>query len=231
MFAMLSFEKGHRLSRTTITLLVLLAAVAPAAFPGAELVLKDGQVLQGVDVRRDGDEYLLELESGQVVSIPVELVGQVRIYDEPQQLGGDPPPEGAPTGLIDEGPQQLAGEPPPSDAPTGLIDEGPQQLAGPPTRPPTTSEALEVLGEPSRFSRGVGDPYWRPRNAWADSPAQSRSFDPSESRWAKSIIDSDWEPESTYDRNEDVLRSNRSTWRESIIDPTWQPDDAWNKKG
>ena len=51
-------------------LLVLCAGFCFPVDADAELVLKDGSVLRGTDVRLEASFYLLELESGDVVAIP-----------------------------------------------------------------------------------------------------------------------------------------------------------------
>ena len=63
--------------RRLIPILLFLLAQGATALAGAELVLEDGQVLQGADVQRDGELYVLELDSGATLTIPVELVKDV----------------------------------------------------------------------------------------------------------------------------------------------------------
>ena len=68
----------NRLILIPVFLLLLLSSglVALADF---ELLLEDGQLLSGIDVRHENGQYLLELGTGHVLSIPEELVAEVRI--------------------------------------------------------------------------------------------------------------------------------------------------------
>jgi hypothetical protein len=186
--------------------LIGVVAALSAAIAGVELVLEDGRVIQGADVRREGDAYILELEEGGVVPIPSPFVREVRL------LGDAKPAE------------------PRREAPTGFVDTpGPQTLAGPTIEPPRTSDQLAVLGRPSRFSQGVVDPTWHPESDWDNDPIKNNNFAPS--KWADGVVDSTWEPESAYDGRKDVLDSGRSTFQEPIVDNSWQPQDGFAKKG
>ena len=40
-------------------------------------------------------------------------------------------------------------------------------------------------------------------------------------------IDPNWQPESAFDPDEDVLEPSRSTWQKSIIENTWAPTDGF----
>ena len=60
---------------TSLTL-VLIVTMVPA-LAGADLVLHDGEVLEGVSVERKGLLYMLENEDGDVIPVPVELVQQL----------------------------------------------------------------------------------------------------------------------------------------------------------
>jgi hypothetical protein len=207
------------LKRIAPVFLAALLLVLPApALAGAELVLNDGQVLKGVDVQRVDGEYELTLESGQTLSLPVELVAEVR-------LTGD---ERVPTGLTPAEPERLAGQGPVEDAPTGLRDAGPQQLAGEPVQAPRTSDQLAVFGEPSKFQQGVVDPSWRPQSDWNMDPATQNNFAPSE--WQKSIVDESWAPTSAFDSGKDVMADSRSGFQDSIVDNSWTPTDGFSKK-
>jgi hypothetical protein len=169
---------------------------------GTQVVLEDGQVLEGADVRREGDLYIIELESGGVLTIPVSLVKQVRLSSDGEKK-----------------------EPPP-----GLTYAEPRQLAGPPVEPLRPSEAQEVFGEPSRFRPNVIDPTWEPESGFPDGDvlAGSRStwqpsvIDPtwtpesgfpdgdvlkdSRSTWTESIVDNKWVPE-------DGFKKRKMSWQ------------------
>ena len=88
-------------------LALLLSSLAAQA--GAELLLKDGQVLVGRSVERKETLYLLTLESDDLLPIPIELVSGMR-------LTGDDDP--APTGLEKAEPKTLVGPPEAAELPT-----------------------------------------------------------------------------------------------------------------
>lgn len=164
---------------------------------GARIELSDGQHLSGTDLRLVGTDYLLELESGKVVSVPVELVASVRL------TGGEDPDE--------------------ESVPNGLTFIAPQQLAGEPVTLRRAHEQLEVFDEPASFARGVVDSDWRPRGEWAHRPP-GLDFNPA--RWANGVIDPYWIPRSGFP-SRDVLRPGRAGWRPDIIDMTWRPADGF----
>lgn len=213
------------MKRFAASLIVLSGASLVLA--GAELVLQDGQTLQGVGVRRAGDQYLLELESGDVLTLPASLVRSVRL------TGDDIEP---PTGLVNRGPDVLAG--PPDDegsrkqrGPSGIRRGDPQVLAGEPVRPPRTSDQLKVLGEPSRFQRSPVDPSWAPGSAF---DSHSDVLEQGRANWQGDILEPDWTPSSAFDADHNVLKPGRSRWQESIIDPSWRPADGfhpWRSRG
>jgi len=182
-----------------------------------ELVLKDGQVLKGVDVRRDGDLYELQTEGGQIVPIPSALVDEVRLIETKPEPVPVPQP-----GFINPGPQQLEGVQPAQ----GMIEAEPQVLAGELIVPSTPAEQLEVFGTPSKFQKGVNDPSWHPSSDWDMSQANN-NFAPS--TWQDSIIDESWHPTSDYSADTDVADFAPSKFTEDIIDPSWQPQDAFKK--
>jgi hypothetical protein len=195
---------------------VLAGLSALPCSPAVELVLKDGQVLKGVDVRRNGDLYELQSEGGQVIPIPSALVEEVRLSGEKEEKK----PELAP-GFVADGPQQLAGDPA-----KGLVASDPEVLAGQKVTPPRTSEQLNALGEPSKFQKGVVDPEWRPSSDW-DMSAENNNFAPS--KWQDSIIDESWQPSSDYTADTDVTDFNPTEFKKDIIDPSWQPQDGFKK--
>lgn len=187
-----------------LTSLIIVAATVSVVRADAEVVLLNGQVVRGVDVRRDGGEYLVTLESEETIALPIELVEAVRLSEtEPRILAGQPPPEG----------------------PSGVKVSEPETLAGTPVEPPKTSEQLEVFGEPAEFPSTFGDSGWAPREWEMDS--SQNDFNPS--TWAESPADPTWEPESAWPADRDVLEASRSTWQKSITDPTWTPTDGFKR--
>jgi len=151
--------------------LAALAAVllAPlAGFAGSSLVLSDGQVIKGTEIKRDGDSYLVTLADGNVAVFPSSLVKEIKFDDDP-----------APT-------------PPP-----GLVYAKPEQLAGP-VIPPSTqdpNDQMKVLGPPTQWSKSAVDTTWVPTNAYdpnADVMAGSKST------WSKNAVDTTWKPQDGF---------------------------------
>ena len=199
-----------------LSALMLSLVLASPLLAGTALVLNDGQVLEGVDIRREGGLYLLEQESGNVISIPIELVREV-------QLATAPAPDPA-TGLTyREGSATLAGS---SKKPAGVIVGKGQTIAGGEVRPPTTAEQTSVLGPPSKFAKSIVDNQWTPSSDW-DMDPENNNFAPS--KWSKSIIDNEWEPTSDWDSDPENNNFNRSNWSKSVVDNEWKPSDGFSK--
>jgi len=200
-----------------------LALVASVLFADVQIVLKGGKVLAGVDVTREGDEYLLQLATGDVVPLPADLVEEVRLLERPKP---PPPPE---PGFVAGKPATLAGQPAPvgeeARAPTGMRAAEPHVLAGVAVEPPRPSDQLAAFGEPAKFQKGVFDPNWRMENDWPPD-YEGNQFNPA--KWSESIVDNSWEPESAFDPKADVLGAGNSTWQKGM-DNSWQPTDAWAK--
>ncbi len=211
------------MSRRLLSLLVGLL-LAGTVLATSELVLRDGRVISGVDVRREGDEFHVEMEGGNTVVIPAALVAETRLIET------EPPPTYNPeTGLTtrDDADNQAYGQPTPPEAPAVKVAE-PQELAGgPPTSPPTTSEQLKVFGRPgSQFQRGTIDPKWAPESDWDMDPETTNNFAPTE--WAQAPVDPNWVPESDWDM--DPTEKNAfapSQWAQSTIDNQWVPNDGF----
>lgn len=203
--------------RVLLVSLVLLAAAVQAVRPEAELVLQDGTVVRGADVRREGDLYILALESGEMLSFPVALVDEVRLGGRGE---GTAPAPGVRRGES----ESLAGSLPDEDAPSGLRRGEPRTLAGTEVRPPRPSEQTEALGPASRFQGDIVDNRWTPKSDW-DTNRSNNNFAPS--AWAEAPVNSEWKPRSAFAAGSDVLESGRTEWQKSIVDPGWQPRDAF----
>jgi len=197
------------LKRTLAILALALAAGLPVSTSGevSELVLRDGRVLEGIDVRRDGEIYLVRVESGGVITIPVVFVREVRLVGKAQER---------------------AEESAARQGPTGIGDAKPQTLGGTTVTAPKTSEQLAVLGEPAKFQDNIIDPTWTPTSDWDNDPLKGNNWNPA--KWSESIIDPTWEPTSAFDRDEDVMESGKSTFQKSIVDSSWEPTDGFKKK-
>ncbi len=175
------------------------AGLLGPAEAGAELLLLDGRTVAGTDVRRQGSNYQLVQDDGQILTIPVELVRELR--------------------LLEEGP------PAPLPAPTAWRTAEPEVLAGPPQRiePPRMEDQAAALGPPARFQAGVFDPVWIPSSDWTLDPAQN-DFNPT--RWFTAPIEALWTPLSAFDGRIDVLAHSRAAWIASPIDSTWWPTET-----
>lgn len=180
----------------------LLAPGATPAWSASAVVLQDGQVLSGVDVRRQGEEVLLTLDGGNVITLPASIVKEIR-------LSGD-------------------GSPGKKEAPTAIRKDGSEVLAGEEVRAPRTSEQLANAGSTSRFQEGVVDSNWQPTTDWDMDPSNN-DFAPS--TWSKGPVDPNWQPDSAFDAREDVLAEGRSGWQKSIVDPSWKPEDGFRRSG
>jgi hypothetical protein len=222
------------LSLFLLALSILLAA--------AEVVLNDGNVIQAAGVQRENGNYVILMESGEKLSIPVELVKEIRLEGQrepepkaepaqPEVLAGeDVNRSGRVPGLVKAEPQVLAGEDVlETDRAPGLIVSEPQTLAGDPVRQPSRAEQTAALGPPAEFQRGINNPTWRPETDWNMDPRTQNNFAPS--TWSDDIVDHDWEPESDWDM--DPRQQNDfapSTFPDNIIDNSWQPTDAFADK-
>ncbi len=199
-----------------LALLSLTAMITAGVMPsrsGSSVVLDDGRVVEGIDVRREGDLVLVTLATGEVVTLPASAVREIR-------LGGEPPSRTPPTGLTEGPPQQLAGQPA-----AGLVDSGPAQLAGTPVPPPQTSDQLAVFGGPAKWAR---DPVESTFHAteWQMDPPEA-NWNPS--KWATAPTDPTWVPTSGFDTTKDVLAPSRSTWRQGSTPSAWVPTDGFKK--
>jgi len=178
-----------------------LAAFAALLLAGAfaeasSLVLTDGQVIKGTDVKRDGDSYVVTMVGGNAVAFPAALVKEVK-------LGDDTPPT-APPGFDNSGDKTLAG--PPAFASQDPKDQ--LKVFGPPTQwapnavdttwVPTNAydpSADVMAGSRSTWSKSAVDTTWVPTNAYdpsADVMAGSRST------WSKSAVDTTWKPTDSW---------------------------------
>lgn len=199
---------------------LVLVIVAVPVIARVDLVLVDGRVLQGSDVRRDRGDFVLTLDDGQEIAFPGELVESVRLSETGDRDAG--------SGLTERSePETLAGSPPPP-GPTGIRVAEPETLAGQPVEPPATSEQLEVLGEPSRFQEDIVVNEWVPETDWEMDPEKQNNFNPS--TWSKGPVDPSWQPESSWAPGEGALASSRSSWQSGVVDPSWTPTDGFKKR-
>lgn len=181
---------------SSLLLITILAASGPA-LAGAELRLIDGQVLVGEGVERRAEFYVLELSTGDQLTIPFELVAQVK-------LTGDDDPDA-----------------------TGLVEAEGQTLVGPPGGPtlPKRDEQLQAFGRPPAvFQPGVIDSTWEPKSDWDMDPATHNNWNPA--RWATSPIDWNWTPRSVFRKSSDVTEFSPVRWAKSPVSYLWYPTDG-----
>lgn len=162
----------------------------------AQLVLRDGTVLEGVSAERRGDLILLRLEDESVATIPAENVKELRLMD-------DAP--GAPATIEAVPPRTLAGpstEPVSTGSRIDLLGAFPDPV--PASRPPpvpAASQPTDALAgrdvtefRPTRWYRAPIDPTWVPVSAFT-SKTDVTNFRPA--RWTK-VISSVWVPKDGF---------------------------------
>jgi len=168
----------------------VLALAVTAARAGADLVLLDGRLLEGRSVERKEGAYLLTTSLGNVITVPVELVKEMRL------TGGDAAP---PTGLVFSTPKTVAGQE--MKAP-GRRD----QLAAF-GRPPALFQGSPMTGRwyprdafegkdatnfnPVKWAKATIDPVWSPLPAFSKT-TDVTGFRPA--RWFRASIDPVWLP-------------------------------------
>ncbi|HEX6852561.1 MAG TPA: hypothetical protein VF139_14285 [Candidatus Polarisedimenticolaceae bacterium] len=164
---------------------------------GVSIVLSDGRVLEGSDLRRQGASYQLTLASGEVVSLPEGLVREIRLTDDG--------PKPAPTAIRPAAPETLAGD---ADS----------------RRPPSSQTLRRALGPPATFVEPKVDPSWQP--APAVDPERD-VLAPQRSSFMPSLIDPNWTPESAFDAGIDVLASSRARFTPARVEPSWKARDGF----
>lgn len=179
----------------SVSLAALLLVGAPAE-AAASLVLTDGQIIKGMEVKRQGDAFLVTMAGGNTVAIPAALVKEVKLEE-------DPPVKALPR-LDRSGPKTLV---------------GPGEFAS-----QDRKDQLKVFGPPTRWSKDAVDATWVPTSAydpdkdvWAGSRATwSKSavdttwtpqsvFDldkdvwaGSRATWSRSVVDTTWKPKDDW---------------------------------
>ncbi len=146
-------------------------------FGQAELELIDGRILAGTDVRREGDVYVLTLEGGDTITLPVELVATVRLFGKGEPHDNTNTPKQS---------EQLEVLGQPARFQVSVVD---------PAWTPKSDWDMDPEKQnnfrPSTWSKSPIDPNWKPESDWSaddDVLASSRST------WQKSPIDSSWTP-------------------------------------
>jgi hypothetical protein len=175
----------------------MMLGLAPSVLlAGSSLLLNDGQIIKGTDVRRDGDSYLVTMAGGNTVAFPAALVKEVRLDDD-----GPPKP---PPGWDYSGPKTLAGP----DVPGNQDPSQQLKVFGPPTQ--WSKNAVDTTWVPtnaydpnvdvmanskSKWSKSAVDTTWVPTNAYdtnADVMANSKST------WKQDAVDTTWKPQDGF---------------------------------
>ena len=188
-----------RLARLLPALLVLAALPAPAA---VEIVFEDGTEISGSSLEREGDLYLLKLETGETIAFPFELVSLVRLTDEVAGLSE-------------------------AEESVGLPDLG-EELAGEgyaPVRPTAPSEQLAAFGRgPAAFRTPPVASSWTPEDSLGYR-SDVTQFNPS--RWFRPAHDPTWGPTSGYEKTSGPPDFNTSRWYRPPVRSVWRPRDGW----
>ena len=188
---------------------VLLAA--PAVLADAHLVLQDGQVLSGTSVELQDDLYLLTLESGDVLPLPVALVREVHRSATPKQ--------------DDEAEDEIDSLP---ILETEIVPvqtrEQPSAHIGVTERPRRLIELPDGGRSASNFSQSLVDPDFRLSSGYEEN-SMLGVFDTS--FWTDGVLDSNWVDESGFDLPEGVPALRPDRWNKAAQRPFWKPKEGF----
>lgn len=205
-----------------IAVLVTIVGWTSPVVADAELLLTDGTVLKGVEVRLEGGFYLLELDSGEVAAIPSALVRELHLLDLRATE------EGTTVGVASD-----VARPAPQQDPLSRFVEtrpgwrrgAPQDLAGAAWRIHDAAEQTAVFGQPARFQQGL--PFrFKPVHAWDRS---NDVLGGNRSTWQRPILDPVWKPTPAFDPRSDVLAASRSTWPRAPRARYWNPSNSFSR--
>lgn len=170
--------------------------------PRIEIVLRNGATLSGVSLERRDDLYLLELDSGETVSLPVDLIREVRFHDveRPPDDATKPRPAGPPSGSA------------PAREPSV------RHLSPPPSR------QLAVFGEDPWTYPPVRT--WTPKSSLGYH-TDVTEFNPV--KWFRAPTDPVWTPTSAYDTSNPLPDFNTVHWYRPAYNPVWHPSDGWGR--
>ena len=136
-----------------------------------------------------------------------------------------------PVGLVDA--VRLTGDPEPEPKPAGFeeVPEGPTGIRA--------AKPGAIVGDEIRpptaaeQTRAIGNPSrFAPSivdHEWHPESALSDEdvLADSRSTWAEDVVDSEWKPTSAFDEKKDVLAGSRSTWAKDAVDSSWKPTDGF----
>ncbi len=161
---------------------VALMAAPAVVFASSSLVLTDGQVIQGSEIKRQGDAYLVTVDGGNTVTFPVVLVKELRFDDAGS----------APSTLADliekawrDSKDQLKALGPPTQWSKSPIDS---------TWTPVSAFDVDkdVLAHSrSTWSKSAIDTTWVPKSGFDLS---KDVFSGRRSSWSKGAVDTTWKP-------------------------------------
>lgn len=205
-----------------IAMLVTIAGWMTPVVAEAELLLTDGTILKGVEVRLEGGFYLLELDGGEIAAIPAELVRELHLLDLRRTE------EGTTVGVGSDVARPESQQDPLSrfvETRPGWRRGAPQDVAGTPWRFHDAQQQTAVFGQPSRFQPGL--PFrFKPVHAWDRS---NDVLSGSRSSWPRSILDPVWKPQAAFDPHVDVLAASRSTWPSAPRATSWNPSNSFSR--
>jgi len=162
--------------------------VVAASSSAAELQLRDGKRLTGRSVVQEAGNYMLELESGALLTIPVELVARVLTDDEPSPIEDAPaaPAEAEPAPAAALG----AGE-------FRSVADFRRALSDPKWRPENYTDPAPSLDEfvPSRWYRSPVDSQWKLDSDYSVADDEMRF---GSARWSRPLARPLWRPEDGF---------------------------------
>jgi hypothetical protein len=197
-----------------LCLLLPLLLAAPVVFADAHLVLRDSQVLSGKSVELEGDLYLLTLESGDVLPLPVALVREVHRSVKPKQTGDE-------NGEKDEAEELPFLE-------TEAVPAGTREVSsvdlGVVERPRRLIELPDGGKSASGFSQSPVDPDWLPGSDYEENPMLG-VFD--DSFWPSSLLNPHWVSESGFELPEGEPPFRPDRWNKAAQRAIWKPKEGF----
>jgi hypothetical protein len=218
---------------------------APAE--ASSLVLTDGQIIKGTDIKREGDSYVVTMADGNKVAFPAALVTGIKLEDEE-------PAVQRPHGFDLAGPKTLAGPgrlaTPLAEASSLVLTDG-QVIRGTDVKRQSDSyfvtmtdgstvavpaalvkevrlEDANVVQAPHGFDPSGPRTLAGPGRFASQDPKDQLAVFDGPTRWPESAVDTTWVPTNSYDPDADVMAFTRSTWAKSAVDTTWAPKSAYD---
>jgi len=202
------------MNRGWIWICALLAVLPAVSILSADdhLVLSDGQVLSGDSVELQGDLYLLTLDSGDVLPIPVALVREVHRAAKPQPSAEADHEEAAVLPVFET---------------EILIDRAPEvpsEDLGVAERPRRLIELPDDGRSASTFSQSLVDPGFRLGSDYEEQ-SMLRVFDTS--FWPAGSFDSNWKMKSGFELPQGQPATHPDRWNEAAQRPIWKPKEGF----